>query len=108
AVAAKNGEFVATTEKLISDICAMLGELSGQRIGRVRKEIKPKPDEALLRDLLGACEHFDVANMEKKLSEMERFSYESRGDLVEWLRLKTNNLEYDEIRSRLHDILAEY
>jgi hypothetical protein len=41
--------------------------------------------------------------MENVVSELERYEYETRGDLVAWLREQMDDLEYDGIRKRLEN-----
>jgi signal transduction histidine kinase/CheY-like chemotaxis protein len=103
AVRGKNEEFVDAMEKLLGDLTAMQKDLAGSRLGHTRKIQKPVPDEALIMELLDRCKHYDAAGMENTLLEIEKYSYESEGDLVEWLRVKLDNLEYDEITSRLQN-----
>ncbi|MDR1376351.1 MAG: response regulator [Synergistaceae bacterium] len=103
-VRAKNGPFVQIIEKLIADIFAMFERIgfsrrTGSRTGN--RERRAAPDDILLRKLLERCGHYDTAGMEEALSEIERYEYESGNDLVEWLRKKLDDLEYDQIRARL-------
>jgi hypothetical protein len=39
--------------------------------------------------------------MEENLAELERYTYDSENELVEWIRERVNNLEYEEILLRL-------
>jgi CheY-like chemotaxis protein len=110
--AAKKGDFeavlmgnealIAAVELLIGNLNAALEKLSPARAGK--NEIKHAPDSELLRQLRECASHYDVAGMERVLSELDRFAYETDEDLIDWLKDKTENLEYDEITNRLSDI----
>jgi signal transduction histidine kinase/CheY-like chemotaxis protein len=99
-VRAKNGPFIQTVEKLIADISAMF-EKTGFRRSTGDRERRASPDGVLLGRILECCGRYDVAGMDEALSEIERYKYESGDDLVEWLRKKLDNLEYDQIRVQL-------
>jgi hypothetical protein len=67
------------------------------------RERRSEPDGALLRELRERCLHYDAAGMEKVLSELERYTYESKGDLVKWLREQMDDLEYGRILERIEN-----
>jgi signal transduction histidine kinase/CheY-like chemotaxis protein len=100
AVRAQNGPFIQTIEKLIADISDMFEKASFQHSAGER-EHKTEPDGVLLEKMLECCGRYDMAGMDEALSEIERYEYESGNDLVEWLRKKLDNLEYDQISVRL-------
>jgi CheY-like chemotaxis protein/anti-sigma regulatory factor (Ser/Thr protein kinase) len=93
-----NNEFVQVAGKLISDIGFLLEE---KRFSREKAETRDSPDPRLLNDMLRHCRRYDVAQMEKTMDELERFTYRSHGELVKWLRKKTEELEYQQIEDRL-------
>jgi len=64
------------------------------------------PDRTLLAQFLDACRQFRSTAMEEILKQLESFEYESKGELVKWLRDQLDNLEYDAIQERLADELA--
>jgi hypothetical protein len=97
-VARDNGGFIEKTEALLARIGELLRNIEGQ--GEVKKKA-PVPDPALLERLLEASKRFKSTIMEDILSELEGYEYESGGDLVEWLREQTDNLEYEAIQERL-------
>jgi hypothetical protein len=43
--------------------------------------------------------------MEKILTEMEQYDYESDGELVEWMRERIDNLDYKDIVERLEEVI---
>ncbi|MDR3332581.1 MAG: response regulator [Synergistaceae bacterium] len=97
AVWVKNGEFIKTVEKLLADIAAMLKGTSPLP----KKERLAAPSHDLLGTLFDCCERYDTLGMNGILSELEKYEYESDGELVEWISAKVNDLEYDEIKDRL-------
>jgi CheY-like chemotaxis protein len=98
----KNPPFIGTMEKLTAAVKAVVDSL---RSGAVEKP-KPRrdePDGALLDELLDACKDYDIETMERLLSDLEGYTYESGEDLVGRLREDLDNLEYDSIRERLEE-----
>ncbi|MDR1379694.1 MAG: cache domain-containing protein [Synergistaceae bacterium] len=98
-VKAKNGDLLREIESLFSDLrflCEMSSEDEIESIER-----RSAPDASLLMELRQHCAHYDLAGMERILSELERYTYESQGELVEWLRKQVDDLEYERILERL-------
>jgi hypothetical protein len=76
----------------------LLAEITSQAPA---KSAAKSPDTALLAEFLEACKQFKSNRMEEILGKLEAFEYESGGELVQWLREQTDNLEYDAIQERL-------
>jgi signal transduction histidine kinase/FixJ family two-component response regulator len=95
-VAADNEGFIVRVEKILVEIRAFL---AAKTVGTAEK--KQAPDRALLEKILGASRHFKPAAMEAALGELEKYSYESGGGLIVWIREQLEDLEYDAIRKRL-------
>ena len=102
AVYAGNDLFVTTVNELTGKLQALLDEIE-EGAGSGRK--MPRPDKSLLTVMLRACQDFDVALMQKTLKELERYEYESDGDLVKWLSEQVTDFGYDKIEERLKTIL---
>jgi hypothetical protein len=100
-VRAKNGALIQETEALLSKLRSIGEKFSYESEKPAEK--RSAPDPSLLRELRECCARYDVAGMEKALSELERYTYESQGDLVKWLRKQVDNLEYKQILERLED-----
>jgi CheY-like chemotaxis protein len=98
-VARDNGGFIEQTEALLTRIGELLRRNTGMQGEAKRKA--PAPDPALLEKLLEASKRFKSTVMEDILAKLEEYEYESGGDLVEWLREQTDNLEYEAIQDRL-------
>ncbi|MDR1947977.1 MAG: histidine kinase, partial [Spirochaetaceae bacterium] len=102
AVLEKNPPFIETMEKLTAAVKAVVDSLrSGAEDGP--KPRRDEPGRALLEELLDACKDYDIETMERLLSDLERYAYESGEDLVGRLREDLDNLEYDSIRERLEE-----
>jgi HPt (histidine-containing phosphotransfer) domain-containing protein len=103
AVIAKNDSFICLANNLIARLSLLLKDSSED----AEKERKTSPDKALMKDILNACAAYDVNAMELAMAELDKYSYETGADIVEWLRKQIDNLEYDKVRERLERDLAE-
>jgi signal transduction histidine kinase/DNA-binding NarL/FixJ family response regulator len=99
-VSAKNDAFIQTMEALLSELRAMEEDIAGSSTPS-SVELRPAPDGAVLDQLLEQCRSYDITGMEESLTELEKYAYESQSELVEWLRGKIDNLEYNQILKRL-------
>jgi CheY-like chemotaxis protein/HPt (histidine-containing phosphotransfer) domain-containing protein len=102
-VIAKNDAFIQLTQNLIARLSLLLGNAAGDD----EKDSRTSPDRAVMADILEACTVYDVNAMELAMAELDKYSYETGSDLVEWLREQIENLEYDVVRERLERDLAE-
>ncbi|MDR1977259.1 MAG: transporter substrate-binding domain-containing protein [Synergistaceae bacterium] len=100
-VLAKNDLFLSAAENLIESLASMLENEPDEE-----KPQKTAPDETLLRMVFEANKNYDVASMEKVMSELERYTYQTRSELVTWLHDQLENLEYDAIQERLERELS--
>jgi signal transduction histidine kinase/CheY-like chemotaxis protein len=96
-IRAQNGRFLEMAEKFLASLEDML-QKSAQ--GKYRQSARA-PDPALLQNLAEACAHYRANLMYEIIAGLEKYQYESGGELVTWLREKANNLEYDAIWERL-------
>ena len=96
-VEAKNDEFIEAVQTLLANLSAML-----QKIERENpKPQKAEPDADTLAALLEACKSFDIDEVNKAMKELESYKYESRGELVEWLREQIKIMGFRQITKRL-------
>jgi hypothetical protein len=102
AVKAKTPVFVILCEKLISAI----KELPQSNAAAQNRELKYAPDEGLLARLENAAERFKTSEIEKLIRELNKFRYETGGDLVEWLTEQSENLEYGAIAAKISSLRA--
>ena len=102
----KDIDFVmANTAPLINEASALLLEI-GKLLDAAAQQAGPKstqqsPDAGLLSEFYAACKQYKSNQMEEILKKLEESQYESGGDLIQWLREQTDNLEYDAICERL-------
>jgi HPt (histidine-containing phosphotransfer) domain-containing protein len=98
-IRAKNGGFIKTVETLLSGLNELLAKT--EKDG-TKKQRVGAPDRRLLGELLEACKQYKpMAEIERVVIELEKYEYDSGGELVFWLRKQLDNLEYDAIRDRL-------
>jgi len=100
-IEANNADFIETTQVLIAEIEVLLSELRVVNL----KPFAEKPDEEILKKLCEACGNYDMNIADEAISELEAFSYETGGDLVEWLRSNAELTNFDEIVERLGELL---
>jgi CheY-like chemotaxis protein len=95
-----NVVFIRNMESLL----AGLGEFfAGMKEGK-NKPLAAAPDRQLLAGMLRACQEYNITVMEEILLELEKYSYESENDLIDWLRLRLDNFDYEAIQERLENL----
>jgi hypothetical protein len=99
-VQGNNDTFIRATEKLIADLSVLLLSLETEN----QKPRKPEPDKETLTALLEACKILDIDGIDTAIEDLERFSYDSGTDLVEWLRHQINISGFTEIEERLEKL----
>jgi signal transduction histidine kinase/CheY-like chemotaxis protein/HPt (histidine-containing phosphotransfer) domain-containing protein len=90
-----NSPFISAIEKLLADFTAFALPGGGD------KERRAAPDAAVLARLEEAAANFRIDEMEEAMRELERYSYETQADLVDWLSDQVNRMGFAEIRGRL-------
>jgi CheY-like chemotaxis protein len=96
-VRSHNVPFIKMTELLIQDIRELLEEIDQD----IQRPTKSAPDPELLKLILKASREYDMDGLDKAISELEQYRYESREELVEWLREKIGRSSFEEIEKRL-------
>jgi CheY-like chemotaxis protein len=100
----KNDGLIKTVEALLSGLKEVLTKIEKSRPEKQRAAV---PDRVLLAGLLEACiQYKPAAEIERMVLELERYQYDSGGELVLWLREQVDNLEYKAIRDRLENQLG--
>jgi signal transduction histidine kinase/CheY-like chemotaxis protein len=97
-----NDIFIRNVEELLERLRKFLSAVTEQEN---KKAVLPRPDPALLRELIEACKRYKVNVMEEIMEKLDECQYESGGELVQWLREQIDNLEYDAIQKRLESEL---
>jgi hypothetical protein len=92
--------FIVSVERLLSELEELLAAAEGEK-----RERATTPDPALLDELLEADRHFRSLAMDEILTKLERYEYESGGELVEWLRARFEELDYGAIQEKLEEVL---
>ena len=96
-VEAKNNDFIEAVQTLLDSLSALLREISAANPNPQKAE----PAADMLAALRQACQSFDIDEVDRAMKELESYEYESRGDLVEWLRANVNAMGFKQIAERL-------
>ncbi len=107
----KDIEFVKANNKILLEEATALHQnleklLASAAAHSGAKPSAKSPDPELLKLFLDACKQFKSSLMEEILEKIDKFQYESGGDLVQWLREQMDNLEYDAMEQRLTEELG--
>jgi HPt (histidine-containing phosphotransfer) domain-containing protein len=86
-------DFITTVETLITDIGHLLAKVEEHR----PKPKKDKPDTETLTKLLESCKRYDMDGVNATMMEMERYEYETDGEIVPWLRENVDESNFTEI-----------
>jgi signal transduction histidine kinase/CheY-like chemotaxis protein len=101
-------EVLALNDKLIKDTEIIVNNIKGWLAGyelRNKKPLLKTPDRKILARLRMCCENFDMAGIDKAMTELESYNYEENAELVAWLREKINISEITEAAMQLAKIL---
>jgi CheY-like chemotaxis protein len=99
----KNDGFIEAVQTLLESLSKVLQEIAEEN----PKPKKEEPDTGVLSALLEACKSFDIDEVDKAMEELESYEYESRGELVEWLRSQINVMGFKEISERLSQVNSD-
>ena len=91
--AAENGAFVEYIWGLLNSIETALCRYSVEN----RKQAAVEPDQALLRELREACVRYDAGKVDMIMAQLESLEYESGAELMTWLRVQLDDMNYDGI-----------
>jgi PAS domain S-box-containing protein len=72
----------------------------------IEKEMREGPDRELLTRLSLAAGESNSNGTDEILGELERYSYETGGDLIRRLREQADNFDYDDMHERLEEYLG--
>jgi CheY-like chemotaxis protein len=100
----RNKELVEKAGGLVEGLKKMLDEFESSRPAE-KRETRTEPDGELLRRLSEATAAFNSNETEEILRELEQYRYERREDLVQWLRERAENFDYDAMHQRLEEFL---
>jgi signal transduction histidine kinase/DNA-binding response OmpR family regulator len=105
----KLDEVLALNDKLIKDAEVVVNNIKEWLAGYDLLNTKPllkTPDKKILARLRQCCESFDMAGIDKAMSELENYNYEEGAELMAWLREKINISEITEAAKQLAKILT--
>jgi hypothetical protein len=95
-----NPVFLEVAGRCKTAIEAMLSSIDERK-----SQIKDKPDEALLKKLLDACEGYRMLDVDETMEEIEKFQYAQDDGLVKWLRENVDLVDYPVITEKLQSLL---
>jgi signal transduction histidine kinase/CheY-like chemotaxis protein len=96
-IESRHRDFIEAADKLIRNLSGFLEKTEI----RGNKTVKPAPDENLLARALEASIHYDVDELDKIVTELEQYNYETRSDIVPWLREQILKSEFAAIQKKL-------
>ena len=96
-ISANGVRFIAEAERLLSELSSFLAATEEKS----SKPIRSEPDRDGLAALLAACRAFDMDGADRAMEELERYRYESGGELVAWLREELGVAGFRQIIDRL-------
>jgi len=97
-----NQSFLDKITRLLDDIEVML-----TKSGMEQKQIKVKPEKALLIKLHDACESFDIDEIDLIMDEIEQFDYISDDGLVVWIRENIDQGLYRGVKEKLSSFIID-
>jgi len=97
AVLSLNGKLINDTEIIVNNVKIWLEQYDAINA----KPRQKAPDREVLARLMHSCENYDMAGIDKAMSELEKADYEEDADLVAWLKEKVVISEIDEAAARI-------
>jgi len=92
-----NAAFLVTAWQLVNDISALIAVIDDSD----PKPVRAKPDETLLRDLLAACQRYDMDAADRIMDKIDEYKYDADDGLSLWLRNNIDVMNYKKIDTRL-------
>jgi len=92
-----HGDFMKNARSFISGMESALSKL----VTNTDKPLKEKPDTKTLFKLVEACNDYDMDGADRAMDELEKYKYESDGDLIVWLRNAIDRMQFEEIAEKL-------
>jgi len=98
-----NEKLINDTENIVNNVKIWLEQYDALN---AKPRLKA-PDREVLARLRQSCENYDMAGIDKAMSELESADYEEGEDLVKWLKEKIVVSEIDETAERLKEYEKE-
>jgi HPt (histidine-containing phosphotransfer) domain-containing protein len=102
-ISAHNEAFLKDASELLSEIDAALSQANAD----MRKQKKDRPDAGVLHRILEACRSYDMDMIDAAVSELERYEYETGGEIVPWLWENVQQFNLSQIIEKLSDISSK-
>jgi len=96
-VSMHNPVFLSALRKLVGDIDEAILEFEANN----KKPARGKPDDATLAKLRDACEDYRMDGVDEAMDELKKYQYDSDDGLVDWLKEKVEQMNFNEIVERL-------
>ncbi|GHS97932.1 hypothetical protein AGMMS50276_18850 [Synergistales bacterium] len=96
-VDAENDDFIKAVQTLLANLSTVLQVVAEKK----PKPRKAEPDADALAYLMEACKNFDPDGVENAMNSLESYEYDSRGELVEWIRSQIAVTGFKRIVERL-------
>jgi signal transduction histidine kinase/CheY-like chemotaxis protein len=100
----KNDTLLEMVESLLANLKKALSSAEESAAkDSPRRERRSSPDRTMLQKMHAVAKRSKTSEMEEILAELERYGYDSGGEIVEWIREQMDNLEYRIISARLEE-----
>jgi CheY-like chemotaxis protein len=96
-VKANNEAFLDLAGKLLEQLDEIIKQADSENI----KQKKDKPDDETLKELMIACEAFDMDGVDSAMAELDKYEYESDSGLVAWLKDNVALMNLVQIKEKL-------
>jgi hypothetical protein len=98
-----NSGFIDEVRKLIKDIESVLSAIDAEN----PKPVRAKPDTGILSKLLAAGESYDMDSADEAMENLEKYQYESGGELISWLRESIDQMNFKQMAEKLSGLLRK-
>ena len=102
-ILANNETFIKITEEIVANIKEWLANYDDKN----RKPLLKTPNPEVLERLKQGCKNFNMRDIDKAMSELEKTDYEQDAGLVAWLKEKVNISEFSEVVERIDNYKEE-
>jgi CheY-like chemotaxis protein len=92
--------FITRTEALLKNLTELLQSLDEEN----QKPLKTAPALEVLARIREAAGSYDIGKLDAAMEELDRYSYETRQDLIPWLKEQINQSDFDIIQKRLEEL----
>jgi HPt (histidine-containing phosphotransfer) domain-containing protein len=98
-----NGEALITAVEALIDNLKLLEEKIEANFSKPKKA---EPSKEVLDKILIAASSYNITEIDTAMEELEKYQYESQGDIVPWLKEQIELSEFEQIKERLSSPLV--